>query len=86
MYLSQLDSTGWNGVPRAAEDAQEAKVDLRTVLHPQLDITVAQDESDFTRIFCHKNRMRKILSQRPVLLTFTDHDTIIDEVNHRDKL
>ena len=51
VYLSPLDSTGWNGNPPKAEYPQEVTVALCTVLHTQLDMTVAQDESAFPNKF-----------------------------------
>ena len=86
VYLSPLYSTIWNGDPPEAEYAQEVTVDVCILLHPQLDMTVSQDKSYFPNIFCCKNGMRKLLSQRPVFLTGTDHDKIIDEMSRGDKL
>ena len=52
VYLYPLDSTGWRRNTPKAEYAQEVTVALCTVLHTQLDMTVAQDESAFpTRFF-----------------------------------
>ena len=78
MYLYTLGSTDWHEKPPGVEDSQVVIMDLRTVIHPQLYMTVSQYKSSFTNRFCHNNGVINILSRRPFFLKDTDHDTVLN--------
>ena len=56
-----------------------------TIVHPCLDVMTAIEAKNKKSVF-NKNQSRRDIKRRPVCLTNSDNDFIIDEIKRRDTI
>ena len=61
-------------------------VSTRTILHPCLEVITIIDVQYIPRKICGKNKAKKAIQRRPIIMTDTDYDYIMDEIERCEKL
>ena len=84
-YLTQIRQ-GSNWYVEAEEEQQLVTVSMRTVVHPQLNTEVVKDAAKIPQSLCSRTQARQLVMRNPIVLTEEDHDFIMDENVHWDKI
>ena len=56
-----------------------------TIVHTCLDVGVVKDIRDIPKNICNRNNKKQDLRKHPICLTESDHDYILEEIEHREK-
>ena len=55
-------------------------------MHPCLDVVTVKYVHDIPKSICNRNNSKQALQTHPICLTDCDHDYILEEIEHRDKV
>ena len=58
----------------------------RTIIHPQLEVNSVIDFHAITTIVCTRTQAKKTISIKPICLTDSDYDYILEEIGRRDNI
>ena len=58
----------------------------RTIVHPCLDVVAVKDVHDTNKSIRNRNHTKQALQKHYLCLTESDHDYILEEIEHRDKI
>ena len=61
-------------------------VPTRDIVHPCLDFVAVKYVHDIPKIICNRNNAKQDLQKHPICLTDSDHDYILEAIEHRDKI
>ena len=61
-------------------------VPTRTILHPQLEVNAIIDFHAIPTILCSRTQAKKSISGRPICLTDSGYNYILDEIGRQDKI
>ena len=72
----------WNQQPKQ----HVITVPTRTILHPQLEVNSVTELHAIPTSVCTRTQAKKSISRKPICLTDSDHDYILEEIGRREKL
>ena len=55
-------------------------------MHPCIDVATVKYVHDIPKIICNRNIAKQALWKHPICLTDYDHDYILEEIEHREKI
>ena len=58
----------------------------RTIVHRCLDIEAVKDIHDIPKSICNRNHAKQALQKHTLCLTYSDHDYILEQIEHGDKI
>ena len=64
---------------------QTVKVSKHTILHPRLEVIIIRYVQYITKKLCSRNEVKKAIQRHPIIVTDTDYDYILDEIEHHEK-
>ena len=84
-YLcSMQENTNWYWKQQPLQ--QTIIVPTRTILHPRLDVIIIRYIQDIPKKLCSRNEAKKSIQRHPIIMTDTDYDYVMDEIERHEKL
>ena len=78
-YLCSIkENTNWYGKQQSMQ--QTIILPTRTILHPSLDVIIIIYVQDIPKNICRRNQLKKAIQRHPIIMTDSDYDYILDEI------
>ena len=81
-YIQKYTNWYWNQKPKH----NVITVPTGTILHPQLEVNMITDFYSIPTSVCSRTQLKKAISRQPICLTDADYDSILEEIDRRDKI
>ena len=84
-YLCSVkENTNWYWKQQPLQ--QTIIVPTRTIIHPRLEVIIIRYLQDIPKKIFFRNEAKKEIQRHPIIVIDADYDSIIDEIERREKL
>ena len=73
------------GIGKKLSLKQTIIVPTCTIIHPSLDVIIIRYVQDIPNNLCSRNRSKNVIQIHPIIMTDADYDSILDEIERREK-
>ena len=72
------ENTNWNWKQKPLK--QTIIFPTRTIIHLRLEVIIIIYVQDIPKKLCSSNEAKKLIQRNPTIVTYTDYDYIMDEI------